>query len=441
MSALSVALLTGLVLAQPRVEYSATGRSDVRVRQTRTDATETAEADVRNENEVSLTPRLGLTATLLTLEGSLEYAPLVLVRNPVTQVGTEVMHNGVAELRWRLDRRTRLELRQEIGSGERRLTLLDGTAAGGEVPLGGGGLGGGLGPGGPGGAGGSGGPLTPGGETGGALPPLEPLRLFHSYTRATFAHSFDRRVDGFARAGYLVTGGADDPTRETLPLLLGPILGLGADVRLTKRDRLASEAQAQSADFAPQGQRTQLVQLSAGYTRTLTRELGVSAGLGAAAGRNTVRPGTAGGAPGTGSGAEASDAWRPFPIARGGLDYILPLGGRQRLTARGALSYAPVMNPFNTELEQQGALGGSLEWQPQPRYSVGASTLLSTYARPAPAPVRQNLAVGLVGGWRPETWCQLDASAGFSVEREGEGALRRSWLAQLSFTASADGPL
>lgn len=423
MASLPALILTGVVLAQPQVEYSAVGQSDVRVRRTLTADPLTEEAS-RSEGELALTPRARAQATWLTLLGSLEYAPQIVLRSGLGTTDTEVMHNGVAEGVWRLDRRTRLELRQEIGSGERRLTLLDV-----------GGFGGG--PGGDGTGTGSGLPVPGGGldgELGGTLPPLEALRLFHSYTRATFAHVFSRRVEASAHGGYLVTGGADDDARQTLPLRRGPVLGANLGWQLSERDRLVATATATRQDSFTTFQwplQADLGLLEVGHQRVFTRRLSTAWGLGVSATRSTELDEDIQRGP-----------WRLGPVARAQAAYERPLRNQGAWRMLSSLTFVPVLNPFTSAIEERGEAVVTSEWVLARDWRVGVGAALAAMPREPPETRSRYLTGTAMAGWRPWDWLQLQTASAFSLEQESAGGpLRRSWLVSIGAVATAAGSL
>ena len=392
----ALATLAGVVLAaSPRVDFQAIARSEARVRAVESNDGATQDA------ELALSPRAVVLLGWGVTRAEVEYAPFLVLRALPAENDRELLHNAAVRLAHRPDRLTTLRLNQEAGYGQYRFRLIDAPSSGG-----------------PGGAG-----PTPG--TGG-LPPLELVDFVRSDTRLIAEFLLSRLTTLSTSAGWEVSGGADDASRQRMPLQRGPTAEASLSQRLSRNQMLAAVASYRDRFFmGGGGSRISLGQLRITWDREIDPDSGLTVSTGAGVGRE--RAAGAGWTP-----------WYVLPDAQASLSRRFRFRGNQ---LSGTLSghLAPTINPFTATLEQRVEARVTLDWARSDLlrgglYGSGSSRVFST-----PEDRQQVGLIGASAGVRLSSWSALEGTLAWSWERAGDGGpVRRQWQAGLSFVAMAD---
>ncbi|MGA9525583.1 MAG: hypothetical protein WBV82_29260 [Myxococcaceae bacterium] len=402
MTASAFALIAGIALSSaPRVEHEVSARSEGRLRLM------SGEGDAQ-DTELALQPRAEVLLDWETATAQVSYAPQLNVRELLGPRNVELLHLGELGFTFSPNRTTTVRLSEELGYGEYRFNVLGGSLGSGSgAPVDG--------------------PQLPTGGAGqapgaGGLPPRDVINFVRSNTRLNADFQLSRRLTLTTSAGWEISGGADAPSREQMPLQRGPFTEVGLSLQRSRFDVLSSAISYLDRSVVG-GSRVSLGGLRVAYQRDLDRSTDLMLSAGAGVGRERQDGG-------------AWTPWSLYPEARVGLSRQFRFGD-QRLAANVTGQFTPSINPFTAALEKRVEARAGLDWS---RGDLLRSGLHATASTPVlgGAEDRQQLALlGANAGVRLTDWSELEASLGWSWERDArEGPPRRQWLAGIAFVAT-----
>lgn len=286
-------------------------RSEVRVRGT----------DGAVAADVEATPSAHLLSRSRAWEVDLRYAPRLLLRQVDLGTSFEVLHRAALAASWRGPRSFVTARADGVYGTESFVSLVPEAAAG--------------------------------------APPVEQLPAISRFTYASLragaavTHAASRRWTLTGELQLQLRGGVDEAARAIVPMQVGPVGSLGAELALTRKDRLLSALDASWVTFSS-GQEIGLVSASETWRRALGRRVESTLRAGATGALSTPEPGGA-------------STLTVYPVALAALAYRLP---GEALELEGSVWVAPVVDRLGGFVDErlQGSVAG--RWSVTPRLAV-----------------------------------------------------------------------
>lgn len=252
-------------------------------------------------------------------------------------------------------------------------------------------------------------------QTVGGIPYVRSSTLLLLDARPTDTFSLD------LGGGFSIQGSPERP--DALPLQWGPTANARARFAVSRLDGLSTSASFLSARFAT-GDEQQVAQLRETWDRQLSRTLTLNLGAGVAFTRQLIVARLAPTATGpdpvlepppSGDGCSDVSPYECFgvlPVGLGSLGWRDTLNGTP-LRLDGAVSLSPFADRFTGNVYERLEARASGEWQPAKGWSVRAGAS-GAYAVPIGLSQQAGdtlLSGDLLGGWNPQPWLLLQASA------------------------------
>lgn len=383
--ALALLLAATPSLAQVQARYGAALRTEGRARPA---TPGTDRGPVAADAEV--TPSLRFALSSRTFELALGYAPTLRMIEPYAGRSFEHFHRAHLDATTRLSRGRRLFLTQTFGYGFLDYASLTAPGAPSEGPA----------------------PVQP-------LPELRGLRTLELDTSAGLELAPARGVGVLLSAGFFHGGGADAPSRRTLPLQQSPRAGIRVTQALSRTDALTGALQVRHAVFSNE-RSASVAELSGEWGRRFARHTRSELTAGVSAVRSQLGP-------------RLEPILDVLPVAGVALDQLWP-GRHGELHGRLALRASPFVDRFVGAAYERAEASGLLGARMGESVHVAAGGGYALTLSEGPQRGERAWFADLSAGYQPHAAFRLEASyrGNWIVRPELSGAPAVQWVCGLS---------